>query len=137
MTRETVTKTTIRCDFCKEICSGEDYKIRIVMGYALTDPIYIEGELRSYIPYAKPSHDICKKCADKALKQHLGIEGSDKLISAAPEMLKALGRIEALYSNLRHGGPAPEDLQSLSDALEEACDIAHDAIDLAVNGAQP
>lgn len=60
-----------------------------------------------------------------------------RLIAAAPEMLEALGRIEALYSNLRHGGPAPEDLQSLSDALEEACDIARDAIELAVNGAQP
>lgn len=59
------------------------------------------------------------------------------LIAAAPEMLEALGRIEALYSNLRHGGPAPEDLQSLSDALEEACDIARDAIELATNGAQP
>lgn len=60
-----------------------------------------------------------------------------RLIAAAPEMLEALERIEALYSNLRHGGPAPEDLQSLSDALEEACNTAGEAIRLAIDRAKP
>lgn len=99
MTQETVTIKTTRCDFCREICSGEDYKIRVVMGYALADPVYIEGELRSHIPCAKPSSDICKKCADKALKRHLGIEDSDKLIAAAPELRTLLLQIHAELSH--------------------------------------
>lgn len=61
-------------------------------------------------------------------------EANARLIAATPEMLEALGRIEALHCNLRYGGPAPEDLQSLSDALEEACNTASDAISLATRG---
>ncbi|MDO4708232.1 MAG: hypothetical protein Q4B94_00145 [Pseudomonadota bacterium] len=121
MTRETVTKTTIRCDFCQEICSGEDYKIRVVMGYALTDPIYIEGELRSYIPYSKPSHDICKKCADKALKRHIGIEGSDKVISAAPDILETLEVVREWLTRDNTGGEEIAALrQRVNDTLHKA-----------------
>lgn len=39
---------------------------------------------------------------------------------------ECLGEIADLSTALRHGGPAPEDLHGLSDALEEAISIAYD-----------
>lgn len=39
---------------------------------------------------------------------------------------ECLGKIADLSTALRHGGPAPEDLHGLSDALEEAISIAYD-----------
>lgn len=48
---------------------------------------------------------------------------------AEREMLKAaLDDIGGLSRALRQGGPDPMDLQGLSNALEEAIGIAHDAI---------
>ena len=47
-----------------------------------------------------------------------------RLIAAAPEMLEALDRIADLSRALRQGGPDPMDLQGLSDALNEAVDLA-------------
>lgn len=48
---------------------------------------------------------------------------------AEREMLKAaLDDIGGLSRALRQGGPDPMDLQDLSNALEEAIDIAHEAI---------
>lgn len=114
----------------------DDYKIKVAMRYALADPLYIEGELRSYIPYGKPSHDLCKKCVDKALKRHLGIEDSDKLSAVAPEMLEALENIAKLRQILSRKSPVREDLHAISAALEVACKTASDAIALATNGEQ-
>lgn len=45
-----------------------------------------------------------------------------------PALVGALSSIVGLSRALRQGGPAPEDLQELSDALEEAVAIAHDAV---------
>ena len=50
------------------------------------------------------------------------------LIAGAAEMFKALDQIGGLSRALRSGGPAPEDLEELSDALSEAVDTAHAAI---------
>lgn len=56
---------------------------------------------------------------------------------AEREMLKAaLDDIGGLSRALRQGGPDPMDLEGLSNALEEAVDIAHDAIS-ALQGEQP
>ena len=43
-------------------------------------------------------------------------------------LVDALTEITGLSTALRQGGPAPDDLQELSDALERATDIAHDAL---------
>lgn len=52
-------------------------------------------------------------------------EADARLIAAAPEMLDALDHIGGLSRALRQGGPDPMDLQGLSDALEEAVDLAN------------
>lgn len=51
-----------------------------------------------------------------------------RLITAAPDMFEALDNISGLSRALRAGGPDPMDLQGLSDALEEAVDLALTAI---------
>jgi len=61
------------------------------------------------------SHTICYQNA----------EANARLIAAAPEMFEALDTIGGLSRALRLGGPDPMDLQGLSDALEEAVDLAN------------
>lgn len=51
-----------------------------------------------------------------------------RLIAAAPEMFEALDTIGGLSRALRQGGPDPMDLQGLSDALEEAVDLANSLV---------
>lgn len=51
-------------------------------------------------------------------------EANARLIAAAPEMYEALVHIGGLSRALRQGGPDPMDLQELSDALNEAVDLA-------------
>lgn len=50
------------------------------------------------------------------------------LIAAAPDLYAALEEICDQSVALRQGGPAPEDLQRLSEALEYAVDIAVSAL---------
>lgn len=64
------------------------------------------------------SHTICYQNA----------EANARLIAAAPEMFEALDTIGGLSRALRQGGPDPMDLQGLSDALEEAVDLANSLI---------
>lgn len=67
----------------------------------------------------------------------LGLLAERDALLAEREMLKAaLDDIGGLSRALRQGGPDPMDLQDLSNALEEAIDIAHDAIS-ALQGEQP
>ena len=66
---------------------------------------------------------------------HKNVEANARLIAAAPELLKALDNIGGLSRALRAGGPDPMDLQGLSDALEEAVDMAHAAIAKATGAA--
>ncbi|MDV9040936.1 hypothetical protein [Stenotrophomonas sp. RAC2] len=54
--------------------------------------------------------------------------GHARLIAAAPEMFEALDTIGGLSRALRQGGPDPMDLQGLSDALEEAVDLANSLV---------
>ena len=56
-------------------------------------------------------------------------------VAGDADLRAALDDIGGLCRALRQGGPAPEDLQELSDALQEAVDIAHAALaqDLANN----
>ena len=56
------------------------------------------------------------------------LEANARLIAAAPDMLEALDNIGGLSRALRVSGPDPMDLQGLSDALEEAVNMAHAAI---------
>lgn len=56
------------------------------------------------------------------------IEANARLIAAAPEMFEALDTIGGLSRALRQGGPDPMDLQGLSDALEEAIDLANSLV---------
>ena len=49
-------------------------------------------------------------------------------VSGDAGLRAALDDIGGLCRALRQGGPAPEDLQELSDALQEAVDIAHSAL---------
>ena len=49
-------------------------------------------------------------------------------VSGDAGLRAALDDIGGLCRALRQGGPAPEDLQELSDALREAVDIAHSAL---------
>lgn len=62
--------------------------------------------------------------ATRDVLQALSPERDAELVKS----LDALGRIVELSRALRQGGPAPEDLQDLSEALEEAVAIAHDAV---------
>lgn len=55
-------------------------------------------------------------------------EPAAPVASNDPALVGALASIVNLSRALRQGGPAPEDLQELSDALEEAVAIAHDAV---------
>ncbi|HFJ9697451.1 TPA: hypothetical protein ACGW00_000711 [Stenotrophomonas maltophilia] len=55
-------------------------------------------------------------------------EANARLIAAAPEMFEALDTIGGLSRALRQGGPDPMDLQGLSDALEEAVDLANSLV---------
>ncbi|MBN5087663.1 hypothetical protein JY460_06040 [Stenotrophomonas maltophilia] len=57
----------------------------------------------------------------------MGVENA-RLIAAAPEMFEALDTIGGLSRALRQGGPDPMDLQGLSDALEEAVDLANSLV---------
>lgn len=56
-------------------------------------------------------------------------EPAAPVASNDPALIGALSGIVGLSRALRQGGPAPEDLQELSDALEGAVGIAHDAIE--------
>lgn len=64
------------------------------------------------------SHTVCYQNA----------EANARLIAAAPEMFEALDTIGGLSRALRQGGPDPMDLQGLSDALEEAADLANSLV---------
>jgi len=64
------------------------------------------------------SHTVCYQNA----------EANARLIAAAPEMFEALDTIGGLSRALRQGGPDPMDLQGLSDALEEAVDLANSLV---------
>jgi hypothetical protein len=55
-------------------------------------------------------------------------EPAAPVASNDPALVGALSGIAELSRALRQGGPAPEDLQELSDALEEAVAIAQDAV---------
>lgn len=56
-------------------------------------------------------------------------ESSDELlVQTAHKMLKALRKISKLRCYLLYDGPAREDLHSLSDALEQAINIADEVI---------
>lgn len=51
-----------------------------------------------------------------------------ELLRERDALVKALEEIVGLTVALRQGGPDPMDLQGLSEALEHATNIAHDAI---------
>lgn len=55
-------------------------------------------------------------------------EADARLIAAAPDMFEALDNISGLSRALRVDGPDPMDLQGLSDALEEAINLALSAM---------
>ena len=57
----------------------------------------------------------------------------DALLAERDRMAIALDEIGGLCRALRQGGPDPMDLQDLSNALEQAVDTAHAAL----QGAQP
>lgn len=67
------------------------------------------------------AHGLDGISADEALRHA-------RLIAAAPEMFEALDTIGGLSRALRQGGPDPMDLQGLSDALEEAVDLANSLV---------
>lgn len=73
---------------------------------------------------AARDHSISLSPATWDVLQALSPESDAELVKS----LEALDRITELSRALRQGGPAPEDLQELSDALEEAVAIAHDAV---------
>lgn len=62
---------------------------------------------------------------DEALARN---DANARLIAAAPEMFEALDTIGGLSRALRQGGPDPMDLQGLSDALEEAVNLANSLV---------
>ncbi|CAJ0719442.1 hypothetical protein LMG6871_02868 [Ralstonia edaphis] len=51
-----------------------------------------------------------------------------RLAALSPRMLEVLDHIGGLSRALRSGGPDPMDLQELSDALEEAVDMANEMV---------
>jgi hypothetical protein len=57
----------------------------------------------------------------------------DALLAERDRMSTALDEIGGLCRALRQGGPDPMDLEDLSNALEQAVDLAHAAL----QGAQP
>jgi len=67
-------------------------------------------------------------CDQGSAPQDLNDEANARLIAAAPEMFEALDTIGGLSRALRQGGPDPMDLQGLSDALEEAVDLANSLV---------
>ncbi|EXF45228.1 hypothetical protein BAY1663_02307 [Pseudomonas sp. BAY1663] len=57
----------------------------------------------------------------------------DALLAERGRMAAALDEIGGLCRALRQGGPDPMDLEDLSNALEQAVDMAHEAL----QGEQP
>lgn len=90
--------------------------------------------------YGDAQGDASNAFANAAISKYLQIQ--DEAVSAlnltgltpaeilqeAQQMLSVLDDIGGLTLALRSGGPAPEDLEGLSNALEEAIDMAHTAI---------
>ncbi len=74
------------------------------------------------------SETLVVTSADKVADWLNRAEPAAPVASNDPALVGALASIVNLSRALRQGGPAPEDLQELSDALEEAVAIAHDAV---------
>lgn len=52
-----------------------------------------------------------------------------RAMAASPQMFEVLDAVAGMSVNLREGGPAPDDLEDLSYALEEAVDMAAPLVD--------
>lgn len=51
--------------------------------------------------------------------------GDERLRAELSDAAEALGKIADMSIALRHGGPDPDDLNGLHDALDEAVDLAY------------
>lgn len=76
---------------------------------------------------------VCMGCVDQASRIRELEHKMDYYTTPQPGpdvrgLVEALDNIGGLTRHLRHGGPDPMDLQDLSDALELATDMAHDAL---------
>lgn len=109
---EAAAKSDFKCEYCHgqgEVYSGRDQHFHY---FDFQPP--------------EPIMDICPDCnGDDLTPSPANVLA---LIARIRELENTLDDIGGLSSALRVGGPDPMDLQGLSDALEEAIDMAHGAL---------
>jgi hypothetical protein len=95
----------------------------------MSGPVDVCGVIRTLASIVRTDNGNLHKEINELLDE------ADTAVEAFSEVLIALDDIVGLSRALRVGGPDPMDLQGLSDALSEAVDTAHAALE-AVGGAK-
>lgn len=99
-----------------------------------TVPVVLGEDYDALLAENETLRDLYKMHQQTETREMLDLRAErDALLAERDRMATALDEIGGLCRALRQGGPDPMDLEDLSNALEQAVDLAHAAL----QGAQP
>lgn len=122
-------------DVLGDYVSWDDYDaLRTELTEANADFVRIANEREALLAENETLRDLYKMHQQTETREMLDLRAErDALLAERDRMATALDEIGGLCRALRQGGPDPMDLEDLSNALEQAVDLAHAAL----QGAQP